>query len=87
MRRAAFDRLEGYWLYWAGLKWKGITDEHRSKMLGKLSGEWLYQALIEWPNVKQEDVISLLYEANNKDKVALLDCIKSMLHINKNEKG
>ena len=55
-------------------------------MLGKLSGEWLYQALIEWPNVKQEDVISLLYEANNKDKVALLDFIKSMPHINKHEK-
>ena len=87
MRRAAFGWLEGEWLFKAGLYWEGKTDGHRSKMLGKLSGEWLYQALIEWPNVKQEDVISLLYEANNKDKVALLDCIKSMLHINKTEKG
>ena len=87
MRRESFSRLEGQWLYRAGKEWYEITDEHRNKTLVKLRDKWLFFALSNWTGIKQESIISLFINANNKYKPSSLSCTNLIKHIKKADKA
>ena len=55
-RHVAFNRLEGEWLYLAGVfgRTVGVTDEQRREAFSQLEGEWLYKAGRDWSGITDE---------------------------------